>query len=115
VEDKLHKANLISNAVNGWGKILVAVGSLIGGCFFFYYQVQSNEAAIKALEIKITDKAVSDLREFEVWGERSDKRHQRNMKTGDLVFKMLEEDRKWLIEIDRRITYIEGKLDNYEK
>jgi hypothetical protein len=110
--EKIQKANEISSLINGWGKILVAVGSLIGGCFFFYYQVQSNEAEIKSINVKIKDLEEANSREFKIWSDRSDKRHSRAMHLGETLLEdnMKQDDR--LNNLDRRLSYLEGVVDS---
>lgn len=111
MDSGIDKANKISALISGWGKIIFAVGSLIGACFFFYYQVQNNETNIKALEIKLIDQNLSNNREFEIWGQRSDKRYERAMKTAEAILSSIEADEAWLLSIEKRLSRLEGKLE----
>lgn len=111
METHIDKANKISTLINGWGKILFVVGSAIGACFFFYYQVQSNESNIKALQIQLDDKDISYSREFELWEERSDRRYDRAMKTADVLLKTINNNKTWLLDIEKRLSKLEGRLE----
>ena len=111
MDNKLDTANKISSLISGWGKILIAVGSLIGACFFFYYQVQSNETNIHALEVKLQDREESSKREFEIWGSRSDKRYERAMKTAEIIMEELATNNGWNLDLEKRLSKIEGKLE----
>jgi|32_taG_2_1085360.scaffolds.fasta_scaffold00529_34 hypothetical protein len=108
--EKIKKANEISSLITGWGKILFIIGSAIGSGFLLYYQIQNNSTSIQNLELKIDDNNKANEREFEINEERSNKRYDRAMKTGDILLKQNAKQNDWLLDLDKRISYIEGNL-----
>jgi hypothetical protein len=114
VEDKLQKANLISNALNGWGKILFFIISLIGGIYLTYYQIQTNSANIINNSQNIQAERIHTTREFEIWGTRSDKRYTRATKMADGINNRIDKIETRQIEIMEKLSYLTGKLEKYE-
>ncbi len=110
--DKIQKATQLSTLISSWGKILFVVASLISGCFFFYYQVQSNASKIDGLEIKISDLEINVEREFEVVMSRSDKRYNRAMSTASELKELNKELINELSDLNKEIWYLKGKLDS---
>ena len=114
MEGKLHKANQLSNALNGWGKIVAFIVCLIGGAYITYYQIQTNSAAVIELRTLIDDHEVTMKREFEIWGDRSDKRYNRATKMADGINDRISGIQSIQVTILQKLSYIEGKLEKYE-
>lgn len=112
MQNKIEKASQISNLINGWGKIVVAFFSVVGYGFITYYQIKTNSSDIQKLHITIEDNNKAIEREFEVWGDRSNKRYDRAMKTADVIMKQNLKQDDHLLDLEKRLSFIEGKLSN---
>lgn len=112
MDEKLEKANKLSDAINGWVKIAVIIGSFIGACFLFYFQVQSNEQAIKLTNKEQEDHHATIMNEFIDWGNRSNNRNKRILKSIDEIEGGANKKLEWLIDIEKRLSKLEGKLNN---
>ena len=118
MEGKLDKASKLGGAINNWTKILVGLDLLIVGIGTTYYQIQSNAAANTRQDQQFKEVLETMTREFEVWGDRSDKRHNRAVKEDeklhaedDKLEGKIDELREQNLELVKEIWYIKGKLD----
>jgi len=73
------EANTLGSAINNWTKIAAVILFLVGGAYITYYQIQSNTATNARQDTEVKDILEMMQREFEVWGDRSDKRYKRAM------------------------------------
>jgi len=79
MSDTIAKANTLGSAINNWFKIGAIILFIIGGAYLTYYQIQSNTAANARQDTEVKDILEMMQREFEIWGDRSDKRYKRAM------------------------------------
>ncbi len=52
------------------------------------------------------------IKEFEVWGNRSDKRYTRAMKLSDVLIEGGGKVNDQILDIYQKLAYISGNLDN---
>lgn len=73
------EANTLGSAINNWTKIAAVILFIVGGAYLTYYQIQSNTAANARQDTEVKDILEMMQREFQLWGDRSDKRYKRAM------------------------------------
>ena len=122
MESKIDKANKLGGAINNWTKILIGIVVLIVAIGGAWYQIQTNAADNLRQDGQFKQVLETMTSEFDMWGNRSDKRNQRGTQEDD---KLHEEDNHLHDEIDelrdqnldlvKEIWYIKGKLDQQDK
>jgi peptidoglycan hydrolase CwlO-like protein len=120
--ERLNKVNAWASAVNGWGKILIAVIVFIVSIGTAWYQIQTNSSDNVRQDAQFHEVLETMKREFEVWGQRSDKRYNRAMeeakelhKEDDKLEDKIEALQKQNLKQAEDIAYIKGYLDAKDK
>jgi hypothetical protein len=119
--ERIQKMANLGDAISAWGKIAFTVILIIGYGFLTYYQIRGNSESIGELKLLIKDNNELVEREFEIWGDRSDKRYNRAMDEADelhaednklesFIMDAFKEQQKINLELTKEVWYLKGKL-----
>jgi hypothetical protein len=120
--ETVKKAGDLGSAISVWGKILIGLFVFVVSIGTAWYQIQTNASDNVRQDGQFKQVLETMTNEFEVWGQRSDKRNKRGAEEDE---KLHEEDDHLHDEIDqlrednldlvKEIWYIKGKLDEQDK
>ena len=113
--DTVAKANTLGSAINNWAKIGAVIVFIIGGAYITFYQIQSNTATNARQDTEVKDILEMMQREFEVWGDRSDKRYKRAMEEANEL--QSNQGRLWkeVTELKVELSFIKGRMYEQDK
>lgn len=111
----LNKANLLGSTINNWTKIVAVILFIVGGAYLTYYQIQSNTAANARQDTEFRDMLELVKREFEIWGERSDKRYKRAMEEATKLEDGQIELGKEVAKLKEEIAFMKGRQYEQDK
>jgi len=118
-EDKVKRVGSLGSMISTWGKIFVGLIIFIVSVGTAWYQIQTNASENTRQDGQFKEVLETMTREFEVWGERSDKRHQRAMdeddklhREDDHLHEEIDKLREQNLDLVKEIWYIKGKLNN---
>jgi len=120
--ERIEKINAWGSLLNSWFKIGATIIMIIGYGFLTYYQIRGNSQSISELKLLIQDNNELVEKEFEIWGDRSDKRYTRAMEEDDelkaedaklegIMMDAFKEQQKINIELTKELYYIKGLMD----
>lgn len=121
--EKLQKINSWASAINGWGKIIIGIIVFIISVGTAWYQIETNAADnvrqdenIKSIignQQKQFNQMMDNVnREFEIQGNRSDKRYQRAMQEAQEIHVELDKHDQQILEIYKELWFIKGRMSN---
>lgn len=121
-KSKVEKANAWGSLISVWGKILIAVFIFVVSIGGAWYQIQTNKANDIRQDQQFHEVLEVMKREFEVWGNRSDKRYTRAMeeaaelhKEDDKLEKYIKKVEAQNLELYKEVWYMKGVLDTQKK
>ena len=122
MESKIDKANKLGGAINNWTKILIGIVVLIVAIGGAWYQIQTNATDNLRQDGQFKQVLETMTSEFDMWGNRSDKRYQRAMNEADKLHteddhlhEEIDELRDQNLDLVKEIWYIKGRLDEQDR
>lgn len=122
MQEAVKKAGALGGAINNWTKIIGLIIFLILSIGGAWYQIQTNAAENLRQDSQFKQILETMTTEFEIWGQRSDKRYQRAMNEADQLHKEddklegeIDELREQNLDLVKEIWYIKGKLDEQDR
>lgn len=111
----LNKANLLGSTINNWTKIAAVILFIVGGAYLTYYQIQSNTATNARQDTEVKDILETMKREFQLWGDRSDKRYKRAMEEAVKLEQGQVNLWKEVVKLKEEIAFIKGRQYEQDK
>lgn len=113
--EKVEKANAIGSMISVWGKILIGLFVFIVSVGTAWYQIQTNASENVRQDGQFKEVMETMTREFEIQGQRSDKRYQRAMDEADELHNhdheletFIHNNSKEILEIYKELYYLKG-------
>jgi len=112
---KVEKWNTLGSAISVWGKLLIALLVFVFTVGTAWYQIETNATINVRQDEQFKEMLHTITREFEIWGERSDKRYERTMKEFEERKEVDLQQSTEILELTKELYYIKGKLDEQDK
>ena len=112
--EKIKKVNTLGSTISVWGKLVIGLIIFIVGIGTTYYKIESNAVTNIKQDDQFKEIMQAMTREFEIWGERSDKRYQRAMSEAEELHIHDDKFDEQLLEMTKELYYMKGKFDQIE-
>ena len=106
----IKKAGELGGTISTWTKIIIGLLFFVGGGFLIYNQIQHNTATNTRQDTQFIKVLETMDREFEVWGQRSDKRYKRASEEAIKLENKDQDQDKQLLDLHKKLSYLEGYL-----
>ena len=112
--EKIKKVNTLGSTISVWSKLVIGLIIFIVGIGTTYYKIESNAITNIKQDEKFKEILHEMTREFEIWGERSNKRYERAMGETEELHVHDDNLNKQLLDLAKEVYYLKGKLDQIE-
>ena len=112
--EKIKKANTLGSTISVWGKLVIGLIIFIVGIGTTYYKIESNAITNIKQDDQFKEIMHAMTREFEIWGDRSNKRYERAMGEAEELHIHDDNFDKQLLEMTKELYYMKGKFDQIE-
>lgn len=118
MEKAVERAGNWASNISSIGKLLIAIIVFIMAVGTAWYQIETNASDNIRQDEQFKQVMETMTNEFNVWGQRSDKRYQRAMEEAnelhgddDKLEKKIEQQNKELMDLTKEVYYMKGFLD----
>lgn len=115
MQEKVEKAKAWGTTISVWGKLIIGLFVFIISIGTAWYQIQTNSSDNVRQDVQFKETLEIMKREFEIWGQRSDKRYKRTKQESEESHKHSHEQDEAILELTKEIWYMKGKLDERDR